>query len=612
MQEPADSPVLMANPADTGAQLDLDGAKLVPKQRQLAWHAATAILGAFDAYQTQFQTITRRAQQRFEQREWHYWQADSVERLELYEQVLRGVVGGVQTLLGVERLNKSLWHAIKLNYARLLGRRKDLEVGETFYNSVTRRILVTVGVEPELEFVWFGSTTLPTGDTPIARLYVQVSTLQAMIKSLLQDYHIGVPFADLDGDARRVAAVLETQLQNLWDSRDVDCVEMIKPIFFRNKAAYLVGRVRKRNRVIPIILPLLNEEHGIVVDTVLLSESEASVVFSFTRSYFHVDAEIPGDLVGFLKSIMPLKPVAELYIAIGYNKHGKTERYRALYRHLSNSNDKFEIARGAKGMVMTVFTLPSYDMVFKIIKDRFAYPKTSTRDQVMDRYRLVFKHDRVGRMVDAQEFEYLTFSRERFSPELLGELQAVAAQTVTVTEDAVIIKHLYTERRVYPMDLYIKEMGIEKAKAAVVDYGNAIIDLAAANIFPGDLFIKNFGVTRHGRVVFYDYDELALLTDCNFRRMPEARSYDEELADQPWYAVAENDIFPEEFRRFLWFPAPLRQVMEEHHGHLFTAEFWQELQQRTLAGELLDFYPYAQEKRFPHEWAASSSAGPDE
>jgi len=593
-------PILGTVAADSTADAppQIVGVALSPRLRQLAWQAAVAIHDAFDQYQTEFRAITHRAQQRFERREWHHWQADSSERLDLYEQVLRGVVVGVQALLGSEVHNKALWHAIKLNYARLLGRRKDLEVGETFYNSVTRRILITVGVEPELEFVWFGATTLPTGDTPIVRLYVQVTTLGAMIKSILQDYDFGISFADLDGDATRVAAVLEAQLRSLWDSQDVDCIEMVKPVFYRNKAAYLVGRVRKRNRVIPIILPLLNGDGGIVVDTVLLSEAEASVVFSFTRSYFHVDVGIPGDLVGFLKSIMPFKPVAELYIAIGYNKHGKTERYRALYRHLSNSNDKFEIARGAKGMVMTVFTLPSYDVVFKIIKDRFAYPKTTTRDQVMDRYRLVFKHDRVGRMVDAQEFEYLTFRRERFSQELLEELQAVAAQTVTVTDEEVIIKHLYTERRLYPLDLYIKEMGFDKAKAAVIDYGRAIIDLAAANIFPGDLFIKNFGVTRHGRVVFYDYDELTLLTECNFRKMPESRSYDDEVADQPWFAVGEHDIFPEEFRRFLWFPAPLRKVMEDHHACLFTPEFWQELQQRTRAGELLDFYPYAQEKRF--------------
>jgi isocitrate dehydrogenase kinase/phosphatase len=571
----------------TGELLDGSGATLSPRLRQLAWHGATAIHDAFDTYQTQFRAITQRARQRFECREWRHWQADSI-------------VAGVRTLLGGEALNKPLWRAIKLNYARLLSRRKDLELGETFYNSVARRILVTVGVEPELEFVWFGATTLPTGGAMIVRLYVQVSTLEAMVKSILLDYQFGVPFVELGADAVRVAEVMQDQLQQLWDSPDVDSVEMLKPVFYRNKAAYLVGRIRKRNRVIPIILPLLNNGDGLRVDTVLLTESEASVVFSFTRSYFHVDAEIPGDLVGFLKSIMPLKPVAELYIAVGYNKHGKTERYRALYRHLRNSNDKFEIARGAKGMVMTVFTLPSYDVVFKIIKDRFAYPKTSTRDQVMDRYRLVFKHDRVGRMVDAQEFEYLTFDRERFSQELLEELQAVAAQSVTVTDDSVVIKHLYTERRLYPLDLYIKEMRLEKAKAAVVDYGNAIVDLAAANIFPGDLFIKNFGVTRHGRVVFYDYDELCLLTDCNFRQMPQSASYEEEVADQPWYSVGENDIFPEEFRRFLWFPGPLRKVMEEYHGKLFTPEYWQELQERNRAGELLDFFPYPQEKRFHH------------
>jgi isocitrate dehydrogenase kinase/phosphatase len=586
-------------PADL---LDGAGATLPPRLRQLAWLAATAIHDAFDDYQAQFRAITRRAGERFARREWHHWQADSTERLELYEHVLSGVVAGVRTLLGPEALNKPLWRAIKLNYARLLGRRKDLEIGESFYNSVTRRILVTVGVEPELEFVWFGATTLPTGDTPIISLYVQVSTLQAMIKSILLDYHLAVPFVDVERDAQLVATELAAHLQQCWDSPDVDRVEMCQPVFYRNKAAYLVGRIFKRNRVIPMILPLLSGDDGIAVDTVLLGESDASVVFSFTRSYFHVDAAVPGDLVGFLKSIMPLKPVAELYIAIGYNKHGKTERYRALYRHLRNSNDKFEIARGAKGMVMTVFTLPSYDVVFKIIKDRFAYPKTSTRDQVMDRYHLVFKHDRVGRMVDAQEFEYLTFDRERFSQELLEELQAVAAQSVTVTDEIVVIKHLYTERRLYPLDLYIKEMGAEKAKAAVIDYGNAIIDLAAANIFPGDLFIKNFGVTRHGRVVFYDYDELCRLTDCNFRKMPESRSYDDEVADQPWYPVAENDIFPEEFRRFLWFPGPLRKVMEECHGRLFTPEFWQELQERTLAGELLDFFPYPQEKRFCNQY----------
>jgi len=572
-----------------------------PIKRSLARNAAAAIHGAFDDYHNAFKSITRRAQDRFEHREWAKWQDDAIERLGLREQVIQRLVLGLRAMLGAEAHHHLLWGAIKEAYARLINQRKDVELAETFYNSVMRRILTTVGVEPGLEFVWFGATTIPTGDTPIVRIYSQINTLESMIKAILRDYAFTLAYQDIDGDARRVAGVMAAALRNCWDTPDFDTVEMVKSVFYRNKGAYLVGRVRKGNRVIPIILPLLNTDAGIIVDAALFSEEEASVVFSFTRSYFHVEAEIPGDLVGFLKSILPLKPVAELYIAIGYNKHGKTERYRALYRHLNNSNDKFEIARGAKGMVMTVFTLPSYDMVFKIIKDRFAYPKTSTRAQVMDRYKLVFKHDRVGRMVDAQEFEGLSFSRDRFAPELLQELQEVAANTVTVTDDEVIIKHLYTERRLYPLDLYIKEMSLEKAKEAVIDYGHAITDLAAANIFPGDLFIKNFGVTRHGRVVFYDYDELCLLTDCNFRAMPVSSTYEDELSDQPWFSVAENDIFPEEFRKFLWFPAPLRQVMEEHHSQLFTVDFWRGLQERTGAGEILDFFPYDQEQRFRRE-----------
>ena len=570
--------------------------------RPLARKAGAAIQEAFNDYHSEFKAISRRAPQRFERCEWAKWQADANERLDLREQVLRRLTRGLHVMLGDQVQNRELWIAIKHAYAALISQRGDVELGETFFNSVTRRILTTVGTDPALEFVWFGATTIPTGATPVLRRYTQVGSLEAMIKAILLDYRFAVPYHDLDGDARCVARKMEGYLTCLWDAPDFDAVEMLKSVFYRNKGAYLIGRVRKRNRVLPIILPLLNlgdaPGRGIIVDTALFSEDDASIVFSFTRSYFHVEADVPGDVVGFLKSIMPLKPVAELYIAIGYNKHGKTERYRALYRHLANSNDKFEIARGAKGMVMTVFTLPSYDMVFKIIKDRFAYPKTSTREQVMDRYRLVFKHDRVGRMVDAQEFEHLTFNRDRFSQELLEELQTVAANSVTITGDAVIIKHMYTERRLYPLDLFIKEMGLEKAKAAVIDYGHAIADLAAANIFPGDLFTKNFGVTRHGRVVFYDYDELCLLTECNFRAMPYARDYDDEVADQPWFSVAENDIFPEEFRRFLWFPPALRSVFEEHHGWMFTPDHWRELQERTAAGELIDFFPYDVDQRF--------------
>ena len=334
-----------------------------------------------------------------------------------------------------------------------------------------------------------------------------------------------------------------------------------------------------------------------LVDAILFNENEVSIVFSFTRSYFHVDMERPHELVDFLKSIIPLKRRAELYIAIGFNKHGKTELYRDLLRHLEHSTDQFEIARGEKGMVMTVFTLPSYDMVFKIIKDRIDPPKTVTRQEVIERYDLVFKHDRAGRLVDAQEFEHLTFERNRFSDALLAELAVVAPKAVVVSDDTVDIKHLYIERRLVPLNLYIKEASDQAAHLAVIDYGRAIKDLAATNIFPGDVLLKNFGVTRHGRVVFYDYDELCRITDCKFRKMPRPRSFEDEFEADPWFYVGPMDIFPEEFRTFLGLQEPLRSVFIEYHGDLFDAEFWKRMQARHRAGEVVDIVPYPDYRR---------------
>jgi isocitrate dehydrogenase kinase/phosphatase len=362
-------------------------------------------------------------------------------------------------------------------------------------------------------------------------------------------------------------------------------------------SGYLVGRLFSGPHLIPLALALIHTPKGLIVDSVLLDEDAVSILFSFARSYFHVDVERPYDLVQFLHTIMPRKRMAELYISIGYNKHGKTELYRDLLHHLAYSDDQFEIARGQRGMVMTVFDMPSYDMVFKLIKDSFNYPKDATRKEVMGKYDLVHRHDRAGRLVDAQSFEYLQFERQRFTDGLLAELLQVASDTVSVENDHVIVKHAYVERRVIPLDIYVREAADSAARSAVLDYGLAIKDLANSNIFPGDMLLKNFGVTRHGRVVFYDYDELCFLLDCNFRRMPPASSYDDELSAEPWFHINQGDIFPEEFASFLGLSGELRDIFSRYHGDLFTASTWRQFQERLQAGELIHIFPYKRSQR---------------
>jgi isocitrate dehydrogenase kinase/phosphatase len=559
---------------------------------------AAAIREGFLSFRGEFRAITRQARDRFEQCDWTQVQKDARRRLSLYPEVVQRVVTNVREMLGDRIADQAVWGEMKRAYAPLVQGETDRELAETFYNSITRRIFATAGVNPDIEFVApRGEERIESPDPGCYRRYESDGDTLALVRRILKDYAFQTRFEDLDADASLVAREIGTYLSTILGTDRIDAVETLRPVFFRQKAAYVVGRLRVRHQIIPIVLAMLNSGDGVCVDAVLMTEAEISILFSFTRSHFHVEADYPRDLVSFLKSVMPLKPIAEIYISLGFTKHGKTELYRGLRRHLDVSRERFVFAKGDEGMVMLVFTLPFYDVVFKVIKDRFAYPKETNRQQVMDRYRLVFRWDRVGRLVEAQEFEHLKFRRELFTPEVLEALTKQAANTVTVNDDHVIIHHVYTERKVTPLNVFLREVSEDAARHAVIDYGRTVKELAAANVFPGDFLLKNFGVTRHGRVVFYDYDELCLVTDCNFRTIPPARTLEDELDPEPWFAVGEDDVFPEEFERFLGLPLPLRAVFNEHHGDLFTAEFWQGLKERHLAGEILDFYPYLPSKR---------------
>ncbi len=561
---------------------------------------ARMLQDAFVDYHDRFLEITHRASGRFLGRDWAAHQSDATERLGLHKALVYGVVDAARLVLPDDDLAaRSLWIQTRRRYVHLVGERMDLELAETFYNSVTRRLFDIVGLDDELEFLWLGPTALPADDGSRGeyRVFPMEGSLVDCVREIFEHSPLASHFADLDGDAARVAGRVAALLDDIWDGQ-LDAIEVLRPIFFRNKGAYVVGRLRWLNRVSPIVIPLVNTERGVHVDAVLLTETDASRLFGYTRSYFHVLCRRPAAVVGFLKSLLPVKPVAELYTSIGYSQHGKTNLFRALYRHMEHSNTRFERARGARGMVMAVFTLPSFDVVFKLIKDRFAPTKRTTPEEVKRRYKLVFNHDRVGRLVDAQEFTNLSFQRDRFDEDLIDELRNDCARTVTITDDEVVLHHVYTERRLYPLDLYLREMAPDRARAAAVDYGYAVKDLAAAAIFPGDLFPKNFGVTRHGAVVFYDYDELALLEDINFRTMPVSQSYEDEMSDQPWFPVESHDVFPEEFRTYLRSPRVVGEVMDTRHPELCTVEFWKEMQALHRSGELPDFYPYPEELRF--------------
>ena len=571
-------------------------------QEEIAAESARRVEEAFETYRNEFKSVTRRASDNFVNRRYSSQQIDAQIRLLLHRQSVNVCVETIKDLLSGldETMRREIWVDARHIFAQSIAWRSDSELAETHFNSVTRRVFPMVGFDDDLEFRWFGGVALPIVDPGQGEVltFRLRSTTSELVRKVLASYSVGTSWIDLDRDAEQIASAIDQHLSETWESTMPVEVDMLKPIFYRNRGAYLVGRIRHLTRVSPFIIPLRSLESGVVADAALLTENATSRIFGFTRSYFHVDAEEPGAVVAFVKSLIPLKPVAELYTAIGHSSHGKTSLFRAIYRHLSNSADRFQPARGVRGMVMIVFTLPSFGVVFKVIKDTFPPSKKITRTQVLEKYQMVFTHDRVGRMVDAQLFEDLAFPRDRFGDELLEELANKASRSVTITETDVIFHHIYTERKVYPLDLYIEEMPRDLVTDAVLDYGNAIKELGVANIFPGDLFTKNFGVTRHGSVVFYDYDELTFLDEVNFRSIPQARTYEDELSSEPWFTVGADDVFPEEFKKFFRFPDNISEKFERSHGDLCDPEMWIQLQELNQAPDSGEFFPYSEQARF--------------
>ncbi|MDH0732951.1 bifunctional isocitrate dehydrogenase kinase/phosphatase [Pseudomonas sichuanensis] len=561
---------------------------------------ARVILEGFDDYREHFRRITLGARERFEQARWQDIQQAAAARINLYEEKVAEANGRLRqgfeapVLLDVEQ-----WPLVKNAYIRLIDPRLDDELSETWYNSLFCSLFSHDQISDGCMFIHTTRPSMRSHERAAQTCtYPLEGGLKGLLRAIFADYAFNEPYGDLEGDLARLEQQLRESLPD-WVCKDPAlAVELFTPVLYRNKGAYLVGRLHTVDEQWPLVIPLLHREgHGIEADALITDEAEVSIIFSFTRSYFMVDVPVPAEFVNFLKRILPGKHIAELYTSIGFYKHGKSEFYRALIGHLARSDDRFIMAPGVRGMVMSVFTLPGFNTVFKIIKDRFSPSKTVDRATVIDKYRLVKSVDRVGRMADTQEFADFRFPQAKFDPECLAELLDVAPSTVTLEGDTVLIRHCWTERRMTPLNLYLEHASEAQVLEALEDYGLAIKQLAAANIFPGDMLLKNFGVTRHGRVVFYDYDEICFLTEVNFRHIPPPRYPEDEMSGEPWYSIGPHDVFPEEFPPFLFADMGQRRLFSRLHGELYDADYWKGLQEAIRAGKVIDVFPYRRKVR---------------
>jgi isocitrate dehydrogenase kinase/phosphatase len=569
-----------------------------------AFDIARALLEGFDRHYRLFREASAQAKQRFEAADWHGQQRAQAQRIEFYDRRVEEAAERLQREFDIGSASMDTWQQMKLHYIGLLTNHHQPELAETFFNSVTTKLLHRSYFRNEFLFVRPAvSTEYIENDEPASQptyraYYPTRQTLPDTLVRMVDNFQLQREFEDLRRDVEHVLATLRRHvLDTRW--RTNFQIQVLSSLFFRNKGAYIVGRVVNGFNELPFALPVLHTSRGqLVIDTVLHGEDDLQMLFSFARAYFMVDMEVPSAYVQFLRSLMPHKPRWELYNALGLAKQGKNQFYRDFLYHLRHSGDSFRIAPGIKGMVMVVFDLPSFPFVFKVIKDSFPAQKDTSRAEIMRKYQLVKRHDRVGRMADTLEYSNVAFPRARFDDELLAELHRDCPSLMEADGELIVIRHLYIERRMIPLNIYLQEATPEQMERAVVEYGNAIKDMVAANIFPGDMLWKNFGVTRHGKVVFYDYDEIEYLTDCSFRRVPEPRNEEEAMSSDVWYPVGPRDVFPETFGPFLLGNTAVREVFMRHHADLLDEAFWNAHKARIQAGHVHDVFPYDLTKRF--------------
>jgi isocitrate dehydrogenase kinase/phosphatase len=569
-----------------------------------AFAIAQAMLEGFNRHYRLFRAASAEAKRRFEAADWAGQQRAQRERIEYYDKRVDEGAERLQTEFHASELPMDVWHQVKLHYIGLLINHHQPELAETFFNSVTTKILHRSYFRNDFIFVRPAvSTEYIENDEPAAQptyraYYPTRDTLHDTLVRIVTNFQLAREFEDLGRDVDQVLNALRDQFGGVRLRTNFQ-IQVLSSLFFRNKGAYIIGKIVNGFHETPFALPVLHNSRGqLFIDATLFGEDELQMLFSFARAYFMVDMEIPAAYVQFLRSLMPHKPRSEIYNALGLHKQGKNLFYRDFLYHLRHSSDHFRIAPGIKGMVMLVFDLPSFPYVFKVIRDHFPPPKDTTREQIQAKYFLVKTHDRVGRMADTLEYSNVAFPRHRFEESLIDELKAECPSLIEEDGDDIVIRHLYIERRMVPLNIYLAEASPAQIEHAVVEYGNAIKDMVAANIFPGDMLWKNFGVTRNGKVVFYDYDEVEYLTDMNFRKVPEPRTPEEELSGEAWYSVGAHDVFPETFGPFLLGNDQVREVFMKHHADLLDPAFWQGHKARILAGHVHDVFPYEASKRF--------------
>ena len=565
------------------------------------------ILAAHRGYLAEFNALTAQAKETFENRAWTQGALDAGRRVQLYRDAVNGIWRKLQRLFPERAPDREFWMGARQAFLETAFDKYEADIALTFLYSTMR--LAFDAQDTPVEYADDGLAERSHVRSPrrIWRLYrAGPQHLTRSVVEVLTNCAFRAPFENTERDAALVAERLLAEWTRQIGSGNPRDLQMLEPLFFRDREAYLVGKLRAGSCELPVVFALRHEERGITVDAVLAGrEDMRNILFVSTRSTFHVRTDAYREVLAFLDTLAPERGHPAMCAVLGFTHPARVALNQRLRRHLRETGERFTPTPGRVGMAMVVFSPPSFPYVFKVIRDFSSKQAWMGRAHIMEIYRWVHEMNRGRLMLDAWLYRNLHFPREFFDEQVLRELVANAPSSVRLDGNTVVLKHVYAQRRVQPLSTFFDQVRDRASRERAIDALGAFIkDLAGMGFFMSDCYGLpcNTGLTHASNVALFDFDDLGPILRQHFRETPPLPNEQDELlwnteTDGAWFSVGENDVLVDEWERYLGVPPDLQNYFREKHGDLFTVDYWDQLQRRILAGKLHFVIPYPPERR---------------
>jgi isocitrate dehydrogenase kinase/phosphatase len=564
---------------------------------------AAWIFDSFTGFYAEFQRLTWLAQTAFEERDPAAAVAGGTTRLGLYDATVHALADDVRRCYPSLMESDALWLTVEDTYRRKAQDRYDGDLAIAFLQSLWRR--VHHGEWRPVDY------TLGELSRPVARREDAIATIHCrgpleatVVRELLAVGNLALPYRDLEADAVLVAQRLNDSLAA--DTLPPERVEMIRGCFFRNRGAYLVGRLLFQDgRVKPLVIALHNGEEGLIARAVLVTVPHVHNLFNTTQAAFHVTNLHYHEIAELLLSIMPRRPLGLQYAIFGYYHFSKVAIMSEITRQLAQSGEVLDTAPGSPGTVAMAFNAPCLAYVLKVIRDRptdgYKWGQFPGPAAVLDKYERVHRINRTGSMLDNTIFYNLKLDRAWFNPRLLDDLLSAAGNAVRLQGKAVIFRYLVVQRTLSPLNIYLRTAAPEKARRVISNLGHCIRNNAAANLFNRDFDARNYGVTRYLKVYLYDYDAVEALTDMKVRTNTDR--VDGEEGPPDWFFESGFVFLPEEMEAGLCIAdRELCRAFRTEHAELLTVRYWEELQAAHRSGRVPGVRTYPESCYLRTEW----------